>query len=963
MNPNDGAATDTAPAPAAGVANPYQLTARDVVAQLQTDPVRGLTTDEARRRLQQYGPNQLETVPPTPKWRKFLAQFTNPLVLLLLVAVVISLIAWYIEGMHELPYEAIAIIAIVLLNAVIGYFQEERAEAAVAALQKMTAAMAGVLRDGKQQQVASVDLVPGDVMLIEEGNSIAADARVIDVTSLQVAEASLTGESHSVTKDINPIPNEAGIGDRVNMIFSGTVATFGRGKAVVTATGMQSEMGKIAGMMQAAPEEDTPLQKEIDHVGKLLGIGVIIITVVIVATIVLVNNVRTFDALVDVLLLGVSLAVAAVPEGLPTILTVVLALGVQRMAKRNAIVRKLSAVETLGSASVICSDKTGTLTKNEMTVRAVVTPCDRVEITGIGYAPEGRLEILNTDDPITDPTLLSDVRRTLLGAALANNAVLEQKDGEWTIQGDPTEAALLVAARKIGIGPEEMDQRFTRIGEVPFSSDRKLMSTVQTDEEHEGSVAVVSKGAPDVLLARCTHERCGDDVRPLTEERRESILASVEQLASEALRTLGVAYRRMAHESYSATPNAEMEALEKELIFVGILGIIDPPRPEAKDAVATAQGAGIRVIMITGDHPVTASTIAAELGIVEPGAQAMRGAELEKMDDEQLLAAVRKCSIFARVSPEHKLRIVKALREDGHVVSMTGDGVNDAPALKTADIGVAMGITGTDVSKEASDMILTDDNFATIVAAVEEGRSIFANIRKFLRYLLSSNIGEVLTMFFGVVFAGALGLISEAGDTFIVPLVATQILWINLLTDAAPALAVGVDPVDHSVMDRSPRRRDERVIDRDMWLSFFLAGLTMAVATLAVLDMSLPGGFFEGTHDMTYGRTLAFTTLVFCQLFNVFNSRSDFSSAFSHLFTNRLLWGAVALSILLQVAVIYVPFLNTAFATTPITLADWGLCIAAASLVLWVEEIKKFILRASGYADRKTHAPARQAAA
>ncbi len=960
MNPNDGAATSSAPA---GLANAYQLSARDVVAQLQADPTRGLSSDEAQRRLQQYGPNQLQSTPAIPKWRKFLAQFTNPLVMLLLVAVVISLIAWYIEGMHELPYEAIAIIAIVLLNAIIGYFQEARAEAAVAALQKMTTAMAGVLRDGRQQQVASMDLVPGDIMLIEEGNSIAADARVIDVTSLQVAEASLTGESHSVTKDVNPISGEVGIGDQVNMIFSGTVATFGRGKAVVTGTGMQTEMGKIAGMMQAAPEEDTPLQKEIDHVGKLLGIGVIVIAVVIVATIVLVNNVRTFDALVDVLLLGVSLAVAAVPEGLPTILTVVLALGVQRMAKRNAIVRKLSAVETLGSASVICSDKTGTLTKNEMTVRTVVTPSGRVELTGIGYEPVGAVEMYGTDDPVSDPTLQADARRTLLGSALANNAVLEQKEGVWTIQGDPTEAALLVAARKMGITPEEMDQRFMRIGEVPFSSDRKLMSTVQTDVESEGAVAVVSKGAPDVLLSRCTHERCGDEIRPLTEDRRAAILVSVEQLAAEALRTLGVAYRRMAHESYSATPNAEMEELEKELIFVGILGIIDPPRPEAKEAVATAQGAGIRVIMITGDHPVTASTIAAELGIVEPGAAAVRGAELEKMDDAQLLETTRKCSVYARVSPEHKLRIIKALKDDGHVVSMTGDGVNDAPALKTADIGVAMGITGTDVSKEAADMILTDDNFATIVAAIEEGRSIFGNIRKFLRYLLSSNIGEVLTMFFGVLFAGALGLVSEAGEAFIIPLAATQILWINLLTDAAPALAVGVDPVDPGVMKRSPRRRKDRVIDRDMWLSFFLAGTTMAIATLAVLDMALPGGFFEGTHDMTYGRTLAFTTLVFCQLFNVFNSRSDYSSAFSHLFTNRLLWGAVGLSILLQIAVVYLPFLNNAFDTAPMAAQDWVLCVVMASLVLWVEEIKKFILRASGYAERKTHATVQRATA
>ena len=493
---------------------------------------------------------------------------------------------------------------------------------------------------------------------------------------------------------------------------------------------------------------------------------------------------------------------------------------------------------------------------------------------------------------------------------------------------------------------------------MPFSSDRKLMSTVQTDIEHASSVAVVSKGAPDVLLSRCTHERAGDELRELTPERRKAILASVEQLAAEALRTLGVAYRRIAHESYDA-PNEE---LESELVFVGIVGIIDPPRPEAKLAVATAQGAGIRVIMITGDHPVTATTIAAELGIVKPGATAVTGAELERMDDQQLLETVRTASVYAHVSPEHKLRIVKALRADGHVVSMTGDGVNDAPALKMADIGVAMGITGTDVSKEASDMILTDDNFATIVAAVEEGRSIFANIRKFLRYLLSSNIGEVLTMFLGVLFAAALGLRSEAGEAFIVPLVATQILWINILTDAAPALAVGVDPVDPGMMKRAPRRRSDRVIDLEMWMGFLLTGSVMAVVTLATLDLSLPGGFIPGTHDMTYARTLAFTTLVFCQLFNVFSSRSDYDSAFRHLFNNSLLWGAVLLSVVLQIAVIYIPFLNEAFQTTPIAATEWAICVVMASMVLWVDEIKKLILRATGYAARKTHVEVAQGA-
>jgi len=927
----------------------FQLAAADVLAALQSDANIGLSDAEAQRRLAAYGPNELASEPPIPRWRRLLAQFTNVLVLLLLAATVISVIAWLLEGAEGLPYEAFAIIAIVIVNALIGFFQEERAEDAVAALRKMTTAMAVVLRDGRQQQIDSHALTPGDILLVEEGNAISADGRLIGVTSLQMAEAALTGESQPVTKTTALIDGKAGLGDRTNMIFSGTVATFGRGRAVVIATGMNTEMGKIAGLMQATPEEKTPLSLEIEDVGRKLGIGVVLIAVLVIVTILLVDRVTSFAGLVETLVLGVSLAVAAVPEGLPTILTVVLALGVQRMVKRNAIVRKLAAVETLGSASVICSDKTGTLTKNEMTVRTVITPSGRVDVTGIGYAPTGDLLLHGSDQPVADPVLINEVRRALQGGALANNAVLEEKESIWAIQGDPTEAALVVAARKIGLGPDELNRRFQRVGEVPFSSDRKLMSTVQTDVDHAKTVAVVSKGAPDVLLTRCTHERVGDEIVPLSKERCAELLVAVEMLAGEALRTLGIAYRRIAEEHYDEAD----EALENELIFVGIVGIIDPPRPEAQEAVATAQRAGIRVIMITGDHPVTAATIAAELNIVPAGAKAIRGADLEQMDSDQLLAAVREHSIYARVSPEHKLRIIQALRADGHVVAMTGDGVNDAPALKQADIGVAMGITGTDVSKEAADMILTDDNFATIVAAVEEGRSIFDNIRKFLRYLISSNIGEVLTMFLGVVLAGFIGLVSEAGEFFIVPLLATQILWINLLTDAAPALAVGVDPVDPTVMQRAPRPRHDRVINREMWLGFGLTGLVMAVVTLAVMDIALPGGLARGNGEMVFARTLAFTTLVFCQLFNVFNARSDYTSAFRYLFSNWMLWGAVALSAVLQVVVVYTPFLNQAFGTTPIGLMDWVLCIGMASMVLWVDEIKKLILRSTGYADRR----------
>ncbi len=924
----------------------YQIPAAAAVAELKSDASQGLSQAEAARRLLHFGPNELATAAPVPHWRRLLAQFSNPLVLLLLGATLLSVGAWLLEGAHGLPYEALAIVAIVLINALIGFYQEARAEAAVEALKQMGAATALVLREGHPQTVAARELVPGDILLVEEGSAVAADSRLIHVTSLQMSEAALTGESQPVTKTVAPLDSSTGIGDRTNQIFSGTVATFGRGRAVVTATGMATEIGHIATLMQSTPEEKTPLSQEIEVVGRNLGIGVLAIALVVIVTILVVDGVNSLAGLLATLLLGVSLAVAAVPEGLPTLLTVVLTLGVQRMARRNAIVRRLAAVETLGSASVICSDKTGTLTRNEMTVRTLITPSGRVDFSGTGYTPHGSVQLHDSNQPLDEGELLAEVRRALLGGALANNALLEKQNGRWTIQGDPTEAALLVAAHKVGLERTELERRFSRVGEVPFSSERKLMSTVQSDLDQQDTLAIVAKGAPDILLARCTYEQRGEALLPLNEERRRTLLAQIEELAGAALRTLGLAYRRIPQAEYSAAG----EELEQELVFTGVVGILDPPRPEARPAVATAQRAGIRVIMITGDHPVTAATIAAELGIVPPATPAIPGSQLETLNDRQLVETVRLHSVYARVSPEHKLRIIQALRADGHTVAMTGDGVNDAPALKQADIGVAMGIAGTDVSKEAADMILTDDNFATIVAAIEEGRSIFDNIRKFLRYLISSNIGEVLTMFLGVVLAGTIGLVSDETEYFIVPLLAAQILWINLLTDAAPALALGVDPVDPAVMRRAPRPRTSGVLTRSMWLGFGLTGLTMALVTLAVLDLALPGGLFPGTHDMVHARTLAFTTLVFCQLFNVFNARSDETSALHHLFSNRLLWAAVGLSALLQAAVVYLPALNRPFGTTPLQVEEWLLCIGMASLVLWIHEAKKWVgrlLRAS----------------
>jgi P-type Ca2+ transporter type 2C len=920
---------------------PYRQPVDEVLSALATDAQLGLSEAEAQARLQKYGRNELAAKKPVPGWRKFLAQFQDVLVILLLVATVISAGLWLYERESILPYEAIAILAVVLLNAIMGYIQQSRAEEAVAALRQMSAAHANVVRGGERRSIPAADVVAGDIVIIEEGDTIPADARLIQSTALHTAEAALTGESLPVSKDTAPITEEAGLGDRDNMVFSGTAATYGHGKAVVVATGMQTEMGRIAGMLKEAPEETTPLQQELDRVGKLLGMIVIVIAVVMIATIILVEDVREFGALFDVLILGVALAVAAVPEGLPAVVTAVLALGVQRMAKRNAIVRHLAAVETLGSANVIASDKTGTLTKNEITVRVVATAGGRVSLSGTGYTPEG--EVHKDPAGAIAGALRIELERALAVGDRANNAVLQEHDGRWTVQGDPTEGALVVAARKAGLEDEALDLRFQRIGEVPFSSERKLMTTIHTDAQRQERLLVFTKGAPDILLARCSQELVGEESRPLTAERRTEILQSNEELAGEALRTLGVAFRSLPAAAFDA--DEVDERIEQDLVFAGLIGMIDPPREEAKAAVARAKAAGIRPMMITGDHPKTAAVIAAELGIVENG-RAVTGAALEKMQEETLDRTVQEVSVYARVNPEHKLRIVKALQREGGTVAMTGDGVNDAPALKTADIGVAMGITGTDVSKQAADMVLADDNFATIVAAVEEGRAIFSNIRKFLRYLLSSNIGEVMTMFFGVLLADVIGLTATGGETVALPLLATQILWINLVTDGAPALALGVDPADPEVMTEPPRARSEGVITRSMWVGIFFIGAIMAVGTLLVLDASLPGGLIDRAGNMRHAQTMAFTTVVFFSLFTVFNARSDDQSAFVGLFSNKWLWGAVLLSLLLQAAVIYIPFLQQAFSTVSLSAGDWLLCVAVGSSVLWLRELSKVVTRA-----------------
>ena len=920
----------------------YSLLSGEAVArELGSDAESGLSRSEAARLRTEFGLNELRAVSPMPAWRRVLGQFRDPLVYLLLGAIIVALLAWSIEGREGLPVDALVIAMVVMANAVLGFVQEARAANAVAALARMTAVTSSVLRDGERRRIPSAELVPGDILLLEEGDAVGADGRLLLSASLRVQEASLTGESEAVLKDAAALNSQAPLAERRCMVFKGTAVVQGTGRAVITATGMQTEMGAIATMLDATVEQQTPLQKEVALIGRMLGIAVVVIAVIVVATVLLVSDIKSPSDVITVLLLGVSLAVAAVPEGLPAILSLVLALGVQRMAKRNAVVKTLSSVETLGSASVICSDKTGTLTRSEMTIERIMTASGGSRVTGVGYAPLGRLEIEGGEAP--EGALRAEQIVVLSGGSLAGNAALRQtEDGAWEIQGDPTEAAFLVAERKLGV-EDRRQRRFERIGEIPFSSDRKMMSTIELDHEHGGERILISKGAPDVLMQHCNRIRIGMDVAPFDETQRARAHADVERLSDEALRTLAVAYRPLEADE---DPQSS-ETLEHDLIFVGTVGIIDPPREEAAVAIAQARRAGIRVMMITGDHPRTAARIAALLGIVENGTKALTGAELDAMDDAGFAAAVRATSVYARVAPVHKLRIVDALQADGNVVAMTGDGVNDAPALKAADIGVAMGITGTEVTKEAAKMILADDNFATIVEAVREGRAIFDNIRKFLRYLLSSNMGEVLTVFLGVVGAGMIGL-GDVGGELVLPLLATQILWINLITDSGPALAMGIDPETDDVMGRPPRRANERAIDARMWRGVIAIGLVMALATLLTIDLYLPGGLIEGSQSLDQARTAGFTVLVLAQLFNCFNARSETTSAFRHLFTNRWLWAAIGLSVLLQIAVVNFGPLNVAFGTVPLPLEQWLVCVAIGSSVLWFGEVRKWVLRRWG---------------
>jgi Ca2+-transporting ATPase len=879
---------------------------------LNTDLKQGLTPAEAAARLARHGPNEIVGREGEPLWRKLLAQFQDFLVIILLAAGAVS----FVIGERT---DATLIFLIVILNAVLGVIQEGRAERALLALKQLAAPQARVVRGGRVEEIPARDIVPGDLVLLEAGSIVPCDLRLTHTASLKVEEAALTGESVPVEKDAGAVlAPQAPLAERSNMAYMGTTVVYGRGEGVACATGMETEMGRIASLLAGAPEELTPLQEKLNALGKTLGA----ITLAICALVFLAGFLRaerTSAYLLEMFLVAVSLAVAAIPEGLPAVVTIVLALGMQRMVERNAIVKKLHAVETLGSTTVICTDKTGTLTQNRMAAVRLWCGGASYTVSGSAYGREGRISRGEEEAyPAEDP----DLARALLIAALCNDArVEEEADGSTRLAGDPTEGALLGLAAKGGFFPAQLTQTHPRVAEVPFDSRRKLMSTIHSTPE--GGYVVLTKGAPDVVLGRARQILVNGREEPLTPARRQEILAENAALAGQALRVLALAYRRLPQ----LPPATDLGSVEEDLTFVALAGLKDPLREEARPAVERCRNAGIRTVMITGDHPDTAAAIGRELGLVEDGETGvLSGAQLDELGPVELRKRVRTVNVYARVAPEHKSAIVRALKEQGEVVAVTGDGVNDAPALKTADIGVAMGITGTDVAKGAADMILTDDNFASIVAAVEEGRVIYSNIRKFVYFLLSCNVGEVLIVF----LAELLGLP--------LPLLPVQLLWLNLLTDAFPALALGVEKAEPGIMDQPPRSPEEPILDRNMTLGIAVQSLALTGAVLGVFVLAL------GRYEVTGARTLAFTTLVLAELFRAYTSRSERIPLLAlGPFGNRSLVLGTGISFALFLTTIYLPALQPIFKTIPLTWAEWRLILPAALLPAAAAETWKLL--------------------
>jgi Ca2+-transporting ATPase len=870
------------------------LTTDQSFEKLQSQPA-GLTSAEAQKRLEQHGPNELQAARRISPWEILLEQFKNVLILILLGATVISLFLGH-------GTESVVIAIIVLFAVGLGFVQEYRAERAIEALKQMAAPTASVLRDGADIKLPARDLVPGDVIILHTGDRVPADARLLEAVNLQIEEAALTGESVPVEKHVKALADpDSPLGDRKNLAYAGTAVTYGRGRALVTATGMQTEFGKIAKMLQEVETGKTPLQHNLDKVGAVLARAAFVVVAIIVAL-----GLFRGQPFVEMLIFGIALAVAVVPEALPAVVTISLAIGVQKMVKRNALIRRLPAVETLGSTSVICSDKTGTLTKDEMTIRRLYCAGEMVSVSGAGYSPQGEF----------NPQAGAELRQMLTAAALASDTRLVRlPEGGWDIKGDPTEGALVVAAAKLGLDKMSLDAQNPRVHEIPFSSETKRMTTLH---EADGQTTAYAKGAPEVILAGCDFVLLPDGVKTLDKAGREAILAQAQAMASEALRVLGIASK----------PNVTPESAEQGMTFLGLAGMIDPPRPEAKNAIALCADAGIRPVMITGDHPVTAQAVARELGLLKEGGRVVTGAELEEMPDEQLQREVENISVYARVSPAHKLRVVTAWQARGHIAAMTGDGVNDAPALKKADIGVAMGITGTDVTKEAAAMTLTDDNFASIVAAVEEGRGVFGNIKKYLMYLLSSNIGEIGLM---------------AGSALMglpLPLTAVQILYVNLATDGLPALALSVDPPEKDLMKRKPRDPRTGIFTRPVVTLMVLGGIWSTIINLGLFTWALDSG-----RSLEQAMTMTFVSLVLIQFFKAYNFRSDRHSILYKPFANKWLNLAVGWELVLLVLIVYVPFLHEAFSTYALSLQDWLLVGGLALTIIPMLELAKWLVR------------------
>jgi Ca2+-transporting ATPase len=790
----------------------HNLTVSEVTESLNSG-IQGLTREEAERRLAQFGPNELAEKKKISPFMLWLGQFKDFLIIILLVAVVLSAVLGEVT-------DAIVIFVIVLFATTLGFIQEYRAERAMEALKRMAAPTSSVLRDGQEIEIAAREIVPGDIVALRTGDKVPADCRLIEAVNLKAEEAPLTGESVPVEKTFVPIPGEVSIGDRKNMAFMGTTVVWGRGKAIVTGTGMQTEFGKIATLIQEVEEGPTPLQVNLKKMGKFIAYAALAMCFVLA-----VIGVLRGHEILEMLIWGVSLAIAAVPEALPAVVTIGLAIGVRRMAKRHALIRKLHAAETLGCTTVICSDKTGTLTQDQMTVRRIYVDGKTIDVTGVGYEPKGEFHLNGRAMDVSKDMPLQALFRI---SALCNDTSLASTDGVWSIRGDPTEGALTVISAKAGLSAQEHNARFPRIDEIPFSSERKRMTTIHSSPE--GKVAY-SKGAPEIVLDSSSHVLKNGKESPLTEKDKAEILAIATQMAGEALRVLGLAYKRLTE-----LPSPKEDA-EAGMVFVGLVGMIDPPREEVKGAVKLCDEAGIKSVMITGDHKLTAVAIAKELGILKEGGTALTGAEVDKLGDEEFEASVGKIDVYARVSPAHKMRIIEALQKKGNVVAMTGDGINDAPALKKSDIGIAMGITGTDVTKETADMVLTDDNFASIVAAVEEGRHIFGNVKKYLVYLLSCNVGEILLMAVAILFGSAFGLASG-----VIPLVAIQILYVNLATDGLPAIALSVDPPDLDIMRQKPRPRNQTIFTREVNVYLLLTGIWTCVAAFGVFIWALKSG-------------------------------------------------------------------------------------------------------------------------